>query len=83
MRKNLLKVKSKFWVGLWKDHIQKAPSRGESKWAAIAESRAWLQRLSVLIANENAEIIMSKAGAYWGSQHVDLNSFMLNRMYCL
>ena len=70
-----------FWVGLWKDHIQKAPTRGESKWSAIAERRFWLQRLGVLIANKNAEIIMTKAGAYWDSHGVDRNAFMLRHMY--
>ena len=58
-----------FWDSLWKPYIKAAPSRGESTWAAVAECRSWLQRFSILLANENAEIIQSKAGAFWKSHH--------------
>ena len=70
----------RFWDGLWKSHIANAPSRGESKWTAIAERRKWLQRFSVLLATENAEILMTKAGAYWNKHGAERSAFLLQRL---
>ena len=70
----------RYWRSLWGPHIQSAPTRGESKWDAIADQRRWLQTISIQVANDNAEMILSKAGSFWSKVGPERNRFVLDFM---
>ena len=70
----------RYWRSLWKVHIQTAPMRGQSKWFAIAEQRRWLQAIAIQIANDNAEMTLSKAGLFWSKSGPERNRFIVDFM---
>ena len=70
----------RYWRSLWKVHIETAPMRGQSKWFAIAEQRRWLQAIAIQIANDNAEMILSKAGLFCSEAGPERNRFVIDFM---